>query len=508
MAKAFSILHRAAALLVAVCLLIGMALPVYAAGDESLFFGADSETIPDEASTTVAENSQNTTTAGLESVSPKVDTVSETDGTSPAEDGSTPPSDAQDQEETVLPEDAPNTDEEPTAEDAPNTDEEPTAEEEPLMLADDFSAADGAGEPAAIADTGETSQGFIPATTTIYFEDNGKYDTYVNDNPGKKCTIRFLAQNRCSNNNTGDVTKDMTLTEMTNNGHKIFSVTLNSAEYPEGGFNRLAFQYYADNEWKEEIYAFGGTNNTTNRVHWTAIDLLAGKKFVRTGKELENSTDHYNTDSPYNPAQWTRVEYCYKGMPLYFKNESGADLTNVTAVFCKQDGTNGTVKTASLPIGTVKAGEFYAQKILIPNNDSPFVKFTWGDGNESALYNFSTDYYEGATRFNLTTTNCFVYNVSESSWLRADSDLLKAGKTIYFDATLSSYGYEREHLPQKPMPDSNNKMYCFLKDSTGTVTSKEMTKESADPAIPDRQLWSCQIPLDDGKLTPQCNSPQ
>lgn len=38
MAKAFSLLHRAAALLVAVCLLVGMALPVYAAGDESLFF--------------------------------------------------------------------------------------------------------------------------------------------------------------------------------------------------------------------------------------------------------------------------------------------------------------------------------------------------------------------------------------------------------------------------------------------------------------------------------------
>ena len=151
MAKAFSILHRAAALLVALCLLVGMALPVYAAGDESLFFGADSETIPDESSTTVAETSQDPAATGLESVSPKVDTVSETNGTSPAGDGSAPPSDTQDQEETVLPEDA------------PNTDEEPTAEDEPMMLADDFSADDGAGEPAAIAETGAAaSQGFIP----------------------------------------------------------------------------------------------------------------------------------------------------------------------------------------------------------------------------------------------------------------------------------------------------------------------------------------------------------
>ena len=503
MAKAFSILHRAAALLVAVCLLIGMALPVYAAGDESLFFGADSETILGEPSTTVAETAQDPAASGLESVSPKVDTVSETDGTSPAEDGSTPPSDTQDQEETVLTEDAPNTDEEPTTEDAPNPDEEPTAEEETLMLADDFPSDDSAGEPATIADTGATSQGFIPATTTIYFEDNGKYDDYTAD--GKNCTIYFLAQNICSNNQAKDVTKVMTFTGTSDNGHKIFSVTLNSADYPEGGFNRLAFQYYAENdsgnnEWKEEIYAFGGMNNTTTRNHWTQIDLLAGKKFVRTGLEKVDSYNHYNTDSSYTPGQWTRVEYCYKGMPLYFKNGSSADLNNVTAVFYKK-GTDGAVEpTASLPIGTVEAGKFYAQKILILNNDSPFVQFTWGDGNSaSKLYNFSTDTYDDVPTFNLTTTNCFVYNDSESSWQRADSDLLKAGKTIYFDATLSSYGYQHENLPQKPMPDSNNEMYCFLTDSDGSTVETVKMDKVTDPDAADRQLWSCQIPPVDGK---------
>ena len=489
MTKAFSILHRAAALLVAVCLLVGMALPVYATGDGALFFDADSETIPGESSTTVAENSQNTPTAGLESVSPKVDTVSETDGTSPAEDGSTPPSDTQDQEETVLPDGA------------PNTDEEPTAEEEPMMLADDFSANDGAGEPAAIAETGEASQGFIPATTTIYFEDDGRYDTYVTDNPDKKCTIRFLVQNICSGNNAADVTKDMTFTGTSDNGHKIFSVTLNSADYPEGGFNRLAFQYYADNEWKEEIYAFGGTSNKTTRDHWTAIDLLAGKKFVRTGDELENSTDHYNTDSSYTPTQWKRVEYCYKGMPLYFKNGSSADLTNVTAVFYKK-GPDGTVKTGSQEIGTVGANQFYAQKILIPDNDSQFVQFTWGDNGESALYNFSTEDYGSTTKFDLTKTNCFIYDGTNGSWQSASSDLLTGGKTIYFDATLSSYSYANDpDIHQRAMPGDGESMYCFLTGSDGstvkTVTMNKVT--DTDPATPDRQLYSCQIPPDDGK---------
>ena len=496
MAKAFSILHRAAALLVAVCLLVGMALPVYAAGDESLFFGADSETIPGESSPTVAETAQDPAAAGLESVSPKVDTISETDGTSPAEDGSTPPSDAQDQEETVLTEDAPNTDEEPTTEDAPNTDEEPAAEEEPLMLADNFSVSDGAGEPATIADTGATSQGFIPATTTIYFEDNGKYDDYTAD--GKNCTIYFLAQNICSNNQAKDVTKVMTFTGTSDNGHKIFSVTLNSADYPEGGFNRLAFQYYADNVWKEEIYAFGGMNNTTARDYWTQIDLLAGKKFVRQGIDNNDKAGHYNYNTSYTPSQWTRVEYYYKGMPLYFKNESGTDLANVTAVFYKK-GTDGAVEpTTRLPIGTVEAGKFYAQKILIPDNDSQFVKFTWDNG-ESALYNFSTDNYDSVEKFDLTKTNCFIYNGTNGSWQSASSDLLKAGKTIYFDATLSSYSYAGDNdIHQSAMPGSDE-MYCFLRGSDGSTVETVKMDKVTDSATPDRQLYSCQIPLDDGK---------
>ena len=484
MAKAFSILHRAAALLVALCLLVGMALPVYAAGDESLFFGADSETIPDEASTTVAETAQDPAASGLESVSPKVDTVSETDGTSPAEDGSTPPSDAQDQEETVLPEDA------------PNTDEEPTAEEEPLMLADDFPADDGAGEPATIADTGATSQGFIPATTTIYFEDDGRFNTYVADNSGKKCTLHFYAQKIASNNaGDADLNKDMVdageTTDSSGEKHRIFSVTLSSADYPDGGFYRVIFQYQVDGQWQEEIFAFGNSGYETGATtHWTAIDQLAGKKFVRTDKNTTNK--NYNQGSSYNADQWTRVEYYYKGMPLYFKNGSSADLNNVTAVFYKK-GTDGAVEpTASLPIGTVEAGKFYAQKILIPDNDSQFVKFTWDNG-ESALYNFSTDNYDSVEKFDLTKTNCFIYNGTNGSWQSASSDLLKAGKTIYFDATLSSYGYEGEHLQQKPMPGSDE-MYCFLTGSDGSTVETVKMDKVTDSATPDRQLWSCEIP--------------
>lgn len=536
MTKAFSILHRAAALLVALCLLVGMALPVYAAEDGALFFdegsetiptisaadtssegvepaqepiASDLETIPGEGDTPPAANEPETTVQNTETV-PNNDgkTQEAAENQTPAADTDTAPADpaltnktpADTSDTAAAPNHAINAQETTAAKN--NTEQDvlfadgDNPNEEDTMLADDLPDNDDANTPDTIADTG-ASQGFIPAMTTIYFEDNGSYDTYVADNPDKKCTIRFLAQNICSDNKTADVVKDMTLTEMTDNGHKIFSVTLNSADYPEGGFNRLAFQYYANNDWKEEIYAFGGTSNKTTRDHWTAIDLLAGKKFVRTGDERVDSSNHYNLDSSYKAAQWKRVEYYYKGMPLYFKNASNAPLANVTAVFYKK-GTDGTVETtASLPIGKVEAGKFYTQKIPIPNNDSPFVRFTW-DGGESALYNFSTDPCDNVPTFDLTKTNCFVYSAdSPSSWQSADSDLLTGGKIIYFDATLSSYSYTGDNaIQQQPMPGNGNdkKMYCFLTGSDGTVTPQDMKLVEADPSTPNRQLWSCEIP--------------
>ena len=542
MTKAFSILHRAAALLVALCLLVGMALPVYAAEDEALFFDAGSETIPTipaaDTSSEGVEPAQEPIVSDLETIPDEGDTpptanepgteagdtvnnaaaVPNNDGKTqeaaenqtPAADTDTAPADpaltnktpADTSDTAAAPNHAINAEEVTAAK--TNTEQDvlfadgDNPNEEDTMPADDSPDNDDANTPDTIADT-SVSTGFIPATATIYFEDDGRYDTTYKD---KKCTIRFLAQNICSDNKNADVTKDMTLTEMTDNGHKIFSVTLNSADYPEGGFNRLAFQYYADNGWAEEIYAFGGMSDKTTKDHWTAIDLLAGKKFVRTGYESVDSSNHYNLDLSYNATQWKRVEFYYKGMPLYFKNASSTDLNNVTAVFYKQDETDAskTVITARQEIGTVEAGKFYAQKILIPDNDSPFVRFTWDNG-ESDLYNFSTDHYDGATPFNLTKANCFVYNGSAFPWQSADSDLLTGGKIIYFDATLSSYGYEGENLPQQPMPgnDKDDKMYCFLKDSNSNTVETVTMNKVTDPHAADRQLWSCQIPPDGGK---------
>lgn len=539
MTKAFSILHRAAALFVALCLLVGMALPVYAAEDGALFFDAGSETIPTipaaDTSSEGVEPAQEPIVSDLETIPDEGDTpptanepgtevgdtanntaaVPNNDGKTqeaaenqtPAADTDTAPADpaltnktpADTSDTAAAPNHAINAEETTAAK--TNTEQDvlfadgDNPNEEDTILADDLPDNDDANTPDTIADT-SVSTGFIPATTTIYFEDDGRYDSKL----GGKCTIHFHA---CTDSKTNAyIDKVMadtgeTVTDQDGKQHKIFSVTLNSADYPAGGFYRIIFQYMEGNSWKEEINAFGN-DNVSNTDKLTAIDLLAGKKLVSVGiTNNDQQSTHFNQNQPYNPSQWTRVEYYYKGMPLYFKNASSTDLTNVTAVFYKQDETDAskTVITASLPIGTVEAGKFYAQKILIPDNKSQFVRFTWGDG-ASALYNFSTDNYDGVTSFDLIKNNCFVYSTdSTPSWQSADSDLLTGGKTIYFDATLSSYGYDGEHLPQQPMPGNGKKMYCFLTDSAKDVTSREMTlvtPSSTDPS--DRQLWSYRIP--------------
>ena len=547
MTKAFSILHRAAALLVALCLLVGMALPVYAAEDEALFFDAGSETIPTipaaNTSSEGVEPAQEPIVSDLETIPDEGDTpptanepgteagdtvnntaaVPNNDGKTqeaaenqtPAADTDTAPADpaltnktpADTSDTAAAPNHAINAEEATAAK--TNTEQDvlfadgDNPNEKDTILADDLPDNDDANTPDTIADT-SVSTGFIPATTTIYFEDDGRYDSTYNG----KGTMRFLGFTGNGYINKVMVDTGTTVTGKDEKAHKIFSITLNSADYPAGGFYRIAFQYYDgnNNNWQEEINAFGN-DNVSNTDKLTAIDLLAGKKFVREGiTNGGNDGKHFNQNQPYNPAQWTRVEYYYKDTPLYFKNASDAALTNVTATFYKLE--NGALApTDSQTISTVDAGKLAAQQIRIPDNQSRFVQLTWNNG-QSALYDFTTDStaapYADAQKLDLTAANCYVYNDTTSTWASAGGDLLTAGKKIYFDATLSAYSYEGEGegIEKSAMPGDDGTLYCLLTGSDGVVKSLPMTQDTTatdpdDPA-PDtpakRKLWSCKIP--------------
>ena len=85
MTKANSILHRAAALLAALCLLASMALPVYAAETETDFSASNSETIPsnDNAENDADETGSDISVSNLETSQKDADTTSEGSKTEP-----------------------------------------------------------------------------------------------------------------------------------------------------------------------------------------------------------------------------------------------------------------------------------------------------------------------------------------------------------------------------------------------------------------------------------------
>lgn len=427
MTKAFSILHRAAALLVALCLLVGMALPVYAAEDGALFFDAGSETIPTipaaDTSSEGVEPAQEPIVSDLETIPDEGDTpptanepgteagntvnntaaVPNNDGKTqeaaenqtPAADTDTAPADpaltnktpADTSDTAAAPNHAINAEETTAAK--TNTEQDvlfadgDNPNEEDTMPADDSPDNDDANTPDTIADT-SVSTGFIPATATIYFAvDNTIFrDSY---------RVHLYAHKL----DDSGLDKDMVDTEKTTtDGRKIYSVTLNQADYSAGGFYRLIFQYFDGTVFKDQFFAFGGEPyNGDGYKKETAIDKIAGQMF--------DGNKGSNQGNAFDPAQWTRKEYYYKGTPLYFKNASGTALEGVTAVFYKK-GTDGTEQTVRLPIGTVGANQFYAQKILIPNNQSQFVRFTWDGSGETTLYNFSTEDYANTEKFDLT----------------------------------------------------------------------------------------------------------
>lgn len=528
MTKANSNLHRAVALLAALCLLASMALPVYAAETETDFSVSNSETIPgddnaendaDETESDISvsnvgtsQKDADTTNEGSktepeisvpnsETITNSADTTDKAAGAPPAEgvtgSENTAPADnaaadkTADTDKTNLTEENTSDDEEGTADGGEDPADEAGAKET-FFAADTYSEdeteSDDRSAPMTASNEGEAAS-FVPNTVTISFAVDSSYQDgyYVhlyadrgNDNALHKDMV-----------DTGKVTTD--------GDRKIFSVSLSKADYPEGGFYRLIFQYFTkpngeSGGFVKNFFAFGGEGSDGDGFKkWTSIDKIAGQMYDGTNS---------NQGKAFDKNQWTRVEYYYAGMPLYFKNASATMLDGVTATFYKKGEENGTfVETGSQTIGTVAANTVADQKIIIPNNQSQFVKFTWTGCESEKYYNFSKDSYGDTEYFDLTANNCFVYSESGSTgspWQNAGGDLFTKDKPIYFDATLSSYGYDGEGLLQSPMPYKGGEMYCFFVKNDGT--HKAVTMEKEKNTATNRQLWSCAVP-DGGPFT-------
>ena len=503
MTKANSILHRAAALLAALCLLASMALPVYAAETETDFSVSNSETIPDDDNTGNGADGTGSdiSVSNVETIQKDADTTNEGSKTEPEisvpESGTilsgadttdkaagAPLAEGVTGSENTAP--AGNAAADKTA-DADKTGEDSTGSEDEAGFLNEGDSADdrmltaGSAKESLCADDNTVPQG---TKYTFYFAPPsgwGAPDTV---------TVRVLrGQNGATY--TGEPTQTMTKTDRnTKDGRPIYTTVIQYQQdsdvfCPYGGFVWIHFER---GDGSGRWVGMNGVNN------WIQLDWIIDKCFDAADAPNESAMNW--DEKKWKALNDISVPYTkYAGQQIRFCNKSEADLERVTAQFYVKDE-NGTLQTVggSITFGPVKAGETSAQAITIPNESCAYIGFT-ADGNPlgKQYYNF---YGEDKTddtidSFTYSSANsCFIYNGAGADPTWGVPGTPPGYARVYFDATFSYMSYENMGEGATcGMPDNSGNLYCTLSDGSSGTTTLKMSRLSDT-----ERIWYVDIP--------------
>lgn len=494
MTKANSNLHRAAALLAALCLLASMALPVYAAETETEFSVSNSETIPgdDNAENDADETESDISVSNVGTSQKDADTTNEGSKTEPEisvpnsetitnsadttdKAAGAPPAEGVTGSENTAPAD--NAAADKTA-DADKTGEDSTgSEDEAGFLNEDDSADD---RTITAGNAKESDIALCAGDATV--PQGTKYTFYFAPPSGwgapDTVTVRVL---RGENNVefSGQRMQTMTKTDRnTTDGRPIYTTAIlykqdSDVFCPYGGFVWIHFER-GDGRWV-------GMNGSGSG-NWIKLDSIRDKCFV--------AADDDSGETGWNPSKWKAlndisVPYTkYAGQQIRFCNKSEAELAQVTAQFYRKDD-NGTLQKVGAPItfGPVEAGETSAKAITIPNESCAYIGFTADDNPlGKTYYNFygedKTDDTIGSFTYS-SANSCFIYNGAgaDPTW---DVPGTPPGYArIYFDATFSYMSYENMGEGATcGMPDNSGNLYCTLSGGSSVTTTLKMSRLS------------------------------
>ena len=444
MAKAKSVLRRAAALLAALCLAASMTLPVYAEGAEA----ADT--------TAIAE---------------QTDTIE-----TPTPEGNT--TEPQDAEATPTPEPTA----EPTAE--PTIPPEPTHTPEPTVTpTPDEDAADDADEVETDDNIDNTND------IAVCAESENSYNVYFA--PPSDWGAPDEVTVRVRRKQGDEPTQIMTKTDRnTTDGRPIYTTAIlynqndPNAFCSGGGFVWIHFELGVNNKW----VGMNGFNN------WITLDSISGKCFNAAG--ASNGSAMNWEESKWEDLDKISVPYTkYANQQIRFCNNSKANLAQVTAQFYIKDK-KGTLQKVgdSIPVGSVNAGETSAVTITIPDKSCAYIGFT-ADGKPlgKKYYNFygenETDTTIGSFTYS-STRSCFIYNGADKEPTWGVPGTPPGYARIYFDATFSYMSYENMGEDATyGMPDNSGNLYCTLSGDNSAATTLRMSR------LNDKErIWYVDIP--------------
>jgi len=449
--------RRLTALLITACLVMAMALPVYAEGD----------LLPDAPEVELLEGEPETA-SGEDTIEQLPDA-----NAPPKQNAATP-----EPEQSAGPEQpAPTETPEPTAEPTPTPEPTatatatpvptvtPTATPEPTEQPQKMYAAKSGDNVQAVSEQ-EATEGF-----TVYFvvpdtmPGKDDKDEKVLDSDEIRFNVKTDATPGNSNNNTEWWhPHPMEPTGREINGHKIYAVK-NCKDIKGDKFLEIQFQLYRNNGWTAQIKLENlnrAISNYNNKMYVPAND-------GRSGTWEDNSI-------------LTSYTY-YKGKPIKFENRSTAELTNVKANFYIPDvDGNLTTPVNSSEAKSVAKGEFV--NFAIPTVECSYVQFTWdedGHNKSSKFYNFYGETVSG--------NNCFIYTSADNVRWGIENSF-----RIYYDATFSWLSYENEKGETNGaigcgMPTNDGKLWCYLTgDGKDPITKQEMNR------LGSTNIWYYEVP--------------
>lgn len=429
--------RRLTALLITACLVMAMALPVYAEVDLLPDAPDEVELLEDEPGTASGEDTalpeQNAATPVPDAATPEPEQSAEPEQPAPTE---TPEPTA---EPTPTPEPA------ATATATPVPTVTPTATPEPTEQPQKMYAARSVDNVQAVSETG------VPATYTLYFAVPSGWRDFTS------VKIYAVATN---DTNKNPYTFDMQEADKTKDGRKIYSAVLNKDKhYPHGGLNGLEFHGYNGNTLVNEVVIADADANP--RTWWKTFDPNDSTSYI--------GGNYYDADAKKWSTYTVTVRHNqFAGKEMSFENKTGEKLTNVQAWFYEPND-KGELIQVGKPIASNSAGADSGiapnstATFTIPNELCSYVKFTWGEDNpqqSSKYYNFYGEDVSGDDKksftYNSDTRNCFIYTgVDNERWGIENSVL------IYYDATFSK-------LPTTGKDDTGGD-YSIPKDKQSTV---------------------------------------
>lgn len=444
--------RRLTALLVTACLVMAMALPVYA--EEDLLPDA-----PDE----------------VELLEDEQGTASGEDTVPPEQNAATPEPEQSAEPEQPAPTETP----EPTAEPTPTSEPAatatatpvptvtPTATPEPTEQPQKMYAAKSVDNVQAVSEGGNTE------TYTLYFAvPSGWSDCTVvkihaaDGQDPKRDHFYYLEMQEVSE------TKDQ---------RKIYSAVLKKADhYKNGGLNGLEFCGYKGDSINDE--------NPAHKIVIAEVEQQSppwmtfnpdDKDHYIGGNYYDGNNGNGNQGNSWDRTKWKDYTVGHKhfaNKEMAFENKTSETLTNVKAWFYEPDDKGVLVQVGEQPISLNDIQPNFTAKFKIPDAFCSFVRFTKGDEDTeiSEYYNFYNEEVTGENqkRFQYSEGQCYCYmynGIEDATWGRPGAT------RIYYDATFSKMALNGDTDDFSIPKANNNKETIYYRIKGDGVESESGT---------------------------------